>query len=453
MRLLAALLSLALPAPARASIFSDIRPGARAMGMGTAYTAVADDLFGMYHNPAGQAGGGFTQIGGTLGRALSPDGLATYTAAAYTRPLPFLPGAVIGASYFGLDQTGVEAERNQFLVHFSKSVSIPQLRLRRPVKAGVNGKILQNKPGRGKGNKVGVGFDAGLILESGENLTVGAALIDVVAGTNAPAPTFGLGAAYRVLRRVTLTGDFRTRPHLTEFFPGVEVDLYQRLLRLRAGKGLQLDHPSVLALGVGANFSPVEVDFAASIPFGGLNRRAGGFELTLSYRFGAPPFYGRFVGSAAREAEALRSEILELEGRRDRLQSEVRGARTEQAAAEGQARAQEDRLRSLREQVDALERSLELQRYEAERARPAPASPPPAPRARPAPKPRKAAPVRPRLPARHTVRPGDTLRSLAEKYYGDASLWELIYRANPEKVERGVPVEGAALVIPAPRGR
>ena len=43
---------------------------------------------------------------------------------------------------------------------------------------------------------------------------------------------------------------------------------------------------------------------------------------------------------------------------------------------------------------------------------------------------------------------GDTLRGLAEKYYGDPNLWNKIYEANPEKMIRGIPKEGTELIIP-----
>jgi nucleoid-associated protein YgaU len=53
-------------------------------------------------------------------------------------------------------------------------------------------------------------------------------------------------------------------------------------------------------------------------------------------------------------------------------------------------------------------------------------------------------------PRQHQVKPGDTLRSIAEYYYHDAGLWEQIYEANRDKVERGLPREGAVLTIPQP---
>ena len=54
------------------------------------------------------------------------------------------------------------------------------------------------------------------------------------------------------------------------------------------------------------------------------------------------------------------------------------------------------------------------------------------------------------MPRRHQVRPGDTLRSIAEYYYHDAGLWEQIYEANRDKVDRGLPREGSVLSIPEP---
>jgi len=60
-------------------------------------------------------------------------------------------------------------------------------------------------------------------------------------------------------------------------------------------------------------------------------------------------------------------------------------------------------------------------------------------------------PAAPSWPKRHTVVAGDTLRALAAKYYGDPNLWETIYDANPDAVDRGLPLEGSVLTIPAPK--
>ena len=49
----------------------------------------------------------------------------------------------------------------------------------------------------------------------------------------------------------------------------------------------------------------------------------------------------------------------------------------------------------------------------------------------------------------HTVQKGDTLYSLARRYYGDGKLWTKILEANRDKIksETAVPI-GAVLTIP-----
>ena len=75
----ALLLVLALAVPdAGAVAYNDVLPGARAMGMGTAYSAIADDAFGLLYNPAGTANTPYVQGAGTMGRMLSPKGPLSY---------------------------------------------------------------------------------------------------------------------------------------------------------------------------------------------------------------------------------------------------------------------------------------------------------------------------------------------------------------------------------------
>ncbi|MBI5202127.1 MAG: LysM peptidoglycan-binding domain-containing protein, partial [Elusimicrobia bacterium] len=116
---------------------------------------------------------------------------------------------------------------------------------------------------------------------------------------------------------------------------------------------------------------------------------------------------------------------------------------------DGQLRSMESRARSLQEQLRSLEVKVDEKKYELDA--PKKAAPPPAP----TPAPKAYVPPKPPLapwPHKHTVLAGDTLRSIAAQHYGDASLWELIYTANPEKIDRGLPREGEVLVVPAPGG-
>lgn len=447
---LAILAGLLASSPARGAGLSDLLPGARPAGMGFAYTAVSDDVWGMFYNPAGLAKTPFPTAGMSLGRQLSPVGPVNSHAWGYARPLPIRPGAMVGAGWYGLTQSG-GGSKNELLLHYSDQFTIPRLLITKPFSAGANFKIAQ-VDSRQDPNTVSPALDAGALFEAPNDLRLGVALTDLAPMLKVPAPSINFGSAWTWKRRVLLSADLRMRPGLTQFFPGVEVSFFQRLLKVRAGKGMPLDGVNQLALGLGVDFSPLVLDFSMSVPSGGWNRSGGAYHLGAQWRFGAPDFTGRFVGTAARRAEDLRSEISELERRRLDAESAARATEADKESLEGQLRAEEERLRRLQEDSRRLETDLERRRYDLghpppEEVKPAP-PPPPRPAAKPAPK--RAAPS---FPLRHLVRPGDTLRRLAELYYGDGALWEQIYDANPEKVERGLPVEGTTLTVPAPRRR
>ena len=212
------------------------------------------------------------------------------------------------------------------------------------------------------------------------------------------------------------------------------MSFYQGLLKARMGKGVPLHGVSQVALGAGVNFAPVIVDFAMSVPWNGIIRSGGACQMSVQYRFDAPPFYGRFVGSAARQAEDLKSELMQLDDRRRTLDAQVTAAQASKDSVDGQLRSMEGRARVLQEELRSLEIKVDEKRYELH-----------APEKAAAPK-HSLAPY----PRNHRVAAGETLRSIASQEYGDPSLWELIYQSNPDKIDRGLPREGEVLLIPAP---
>ena len=85
---------------------------------------------------------------------------------------------------------------------------------------------------------------------------------------------------------------------------------------------------------------------------------------------------------------------------------------------------------------------------------PAVSAPAAAPAPKPAPKAAAATAAEDAAPKVHIARDGDTLWSLAEKYYGNGHLWVRILKANPLLKNGGNALPpGLHLVIPAPNSR
>lgn len=444
-RALAFLLALALTAPDVGAVaFNDVLPGARAMGMGSAYSAIADDAFGLFYNPAGTANTPYVQGAGTVGRMLSPKGLLSFAAGAYLRPYEPITTATIGAAYH-LERQRNGGDIDSLLLNYGQEYRVRAIPLSKPLKIGANVKIVNSDAGDGGNGKFGLGFDAGVIVRSNMGLSAGLVFSDLVTALAYPRPGITLATAYTWDRRWTLAGDFRVRGGLAEFYPGVEASFQQGLLRVRAGKGLTLDGVGTLSFGIGLNFSPMILDVAMSLPPTGINRQGGGYQAGFSYRFGAPSFTGQFVGQAAAQAETLRTDLSNLEQKQKTMSQQAGTAESNKEAAESQLRELEKKVIEAQDEYRALlKRNDELDYRAAEKAAGLIGKPKPVVvrvRARPAP---------PAWPKRHVVKAGETLRTMAKEYYGDPNQWEKIYDANREKVERGLPSEGASIVIPSP---
>lgn len=431
---------------ARAANYTDLLPGTKAAGMGMAFVSIADDPYALFYNPAGLANSPYTQTSATAGRMLSPVGKLAFSALAYTRPFDLVKSATLGGAYLAQRQID-SGDKDIVLFHYSQEFKVPELFLTKPLKVGGNFKVINAEQGAGAG--FGFGFDVGVLARSAMGLSGGFTLSDLSSNVGLPRPMIGMGVSYLWRRWLTVAGDFRIRSNLTEFYPGIEASFFQGLLKVRGGRALKLDYVESVALGLGINFSPVIIDIAMSLPWSGVQRDSGGYQFSFTYKFGAPPFAGNFVGMAATQAEKLKEDILRLEDKKTALKAQAGAAETNRESGQGEVRALEERIKALQDDYGKLlrrkeETAYELSSDEFELKRKMAPKTPPKPAPKPAPKPVI------RWPRQHTVEGGDTLRSIANQYYNDPNLWERIYDANKDKIDRGMPQEGSVLTIPQP---
>ncbi|MEK7384445.1 MAG: hypothetical protein AAB262_14310, partial [Elusimicrobiota bacterium] len=235
--------------PAGAVGFNDILPDARAMGMGHAYAAIADDAYGMFYNPAGPANTPYTQAAVSLGRVLSPIGTLTSVSGAYARPYEPINTATIGVGYSMVRQSN-GSDMDTVLFNFAQEIKVLKLPLSKPLKVGGNFKFVNVDRGRTKGGKFGLGFDVGALARTHMGLSLGAALTDLTSDVGVPRGGLVVGGGYTWKKRVTFAGDIRVKGGLAEFHPGIEATFLQGLLRLRGGRGLNLDGISTVAFGL-----------------------------------------------------------------------------------------------------------------------------------------------------------------------------------------------------------
>lgn len=423
--MLAALLS---PAWAAASDFTFAKPCARANAMGTAFSTVSEDACAVFYNPANLTTLTNLEVRLETARRLVPGAPEGEVSLAYIRPVPDAEDKVAGLGYYSVRQRGGLAMDSMV---FSVGNRTTIKYLQKPLYYGGGLKLVSL---RGEKSHLGLGFEAGALLENNSGLRTALTLSDSVFGLGRSMTTLTLGNSYRV-KNTLLLADLRSRGSYSEVFLGVEHTVMNGLMQARAGKGLALGGGEFLALGLGVNTLPWTIDFAWSMPWGGYNEGYGYYGFNVGYRFGSQTFSEKLVGDAAREVEDLRAQLDDLRAQRTNLESAVSVSKVNKSMAETDLTMMQTRMRELQDNIKELELQALEALYKKENPKPPKRYVPPAPE---------------RWPKLHKVAAGETLRSLASKYYGNPNLWERLYRANEKHVSKGLPVEGSVFTIPAP---
>ncbi|MBI4370049.1 MAG: LysM peptidoglycan-binding domain-containing protein [Elusimicrobia bacterium] len=417
----------------RALTFDDLVAGAQAGGLGGSFVALAEGPQSLYVNPAGLSDLNIPHFYGGFGHYYSVP--ASNYHFSYLKPM--YQGIVIGGGWQGSDSLVKKFDRF-YLTWAEQSIfpGIPKEEQRFSWGMSLRALSLRERPGPNDSfdSAVGFGLDAGAKLEFPRSKTqFGASVIGIDSlMSKVQGPALNLGALQR-FGAVSGMIDFRMRRELATFYPAVQVELFKGLGFLRAGRGLRLGELRTVSIGFGTAFSPVIIDTALVLPYEGFHRKEGAVMVSVGYALGGRHFYERFVGRAAVQAQELSQRIIALEQNRKKLAKENKDAETDLKVLREEIRALDERKRS-----DQTERALEEARQEQAQKKAA--------EEEQALKPKPVA----EWPKQHRVIAGDTLRRIAATFYGDPELWELIYKVNSEKIERGLPKIGEVLMIPKP---
>ncbi|MFA5140216.1 MAG: LysM peptidoglycan-binding domain-containing protein [Elusimicrobiota bacterium] len=374
--------------------YDDLGAAARAIGMGNAFVAIADDGQAGYYNPAGLASLPRPELVSSYGRLYMglDDGSSLAAGyAAYAHPLGNERGG-LAVSWSNMSLSGAYQE-DMFRLSYGRDLS-------ESWSAGMSLKWLMLKIGQdeytardpvfdygGKDSVSSVSMDMGTQLRLGENYRLGLALTDL----NRPNIGFSvqervplgfkLGAA-RVGKLLNLASDVSYRDRDLKVFTGVERLLADRFC-VRGGLGIGTRQFANISVGFGLVERFFRVDYAFLYPVSGPSATAGSHRLGLSIPFGKAP-----------------------------------------------------------ERVDRIDMMIMPSGEVVEELTP----PPPPP-----PKPviiRKQAPA-PSGPIRHIVKHGDNLKSLAAQYYGRPEKWVEIYEVNRYSIgPEGELTVGQVLIIP-----
>ncbi len=418
------------PAAAGASDYTFMRPCPRANAMGSAFSTVEGDACAVFYNPANLTTLENLEVRFETGRRLAGEFPAGEAAGAYIRPVPDTENKVAGLGFYSIRQKGgLGLDSLSFSLGDRKTIKY----LQQPLFYGFGVKLVSLRDA--EKSHIGIGVDAGVQLHGSGGLRTSLVLSDLVFGAGKSLAGITLGNSYTV-KKTLLLADLRARGSYSELFLGAEHPLFNGLLQARAGKGVALGGGQYLALGLGVNTLPWTIDMTWSIPWSGYHQNSGYYGLSAAYRFGSETFSEKLVGDASREADDLKNQIDDLRLQKANLDGAVAAGRVNKNIIETDVTLMQSRLRELESNL----KELQIQILEAEYRKDAPKPP----------QKRYSPPPPERWPKYHKAAAGDTLRSVAGKYYGNPSLWELIYDANQKHIFKGAPAEGATLVIPPP---
>ncbi len=450
--------------------FNDLGCGSRPLGMGGAYVALSDDINAIYYNPAGLVRlkkNEFTSSYGRLYVGLDDDSNLGWGFMGYSQPLGNL--GTVGLGYLSFTLLDNYSESTMMLAYGKWLTGRLAL--------GTNVKLLKQKivqdaytaidPVFEYGAKdivQGFSADMGCILNLTKEISVGAAVYNI----NQPDMGFKEESKLKIMTKAGLSYrdetistalDVSLEAGETKVFAGGEKWIFNRNFAIRSGLGIGTREYRNLTLGLGYSFGSLQFDYAFLFPIFGINDTYGSHRASLILRFGAWPINLSPQLEMAPKDVAIQNLKREKEEMIQQHEHETEALILKHSEEIEQLKREMSDFKIYREEKTRIaekqkeeKRRLKL-KQEAERKRAAAAAKKKKERAAKAKAEKKAkkAAVKPKKVGgrtTHKVVKGETLKSIAKKYYGDENKWKIIYETNTDKISRGKPKTGAVLMIP-----
>lgn len=299
--------SISWAGPKTGAAFLKIPVGARAVGMGNAFTAKADDMTAIYWNPGGLAALSRREMGGTHTKLYQD---MSYDFLGYAHPSA--AGTFAGSlAYLSVGKMEGRGETGERLSDFTASDMVFSLAFGRkirpgniPIGAGISVKFIQSRIADSHAETFAVDFGAvyQTVFSNGSGMGIGLAVQNVGPGLkfisqNSPLPlAIVTGLSYNLPAGSALALDVKYEPRdrKTTISVGTEYFLFSSVclrtgylaniaggLRYKSDSKKFLEQFKGLGAGVGLRFSPFSFDYSFA-PFGELGDAQ---RVSLSARF------------------------------------------------------------------------------------------------------------------------------------------------------------------------
>ncbi len=477
--------------------FEQIGAGARGVGMGNAFSALADDAGAIHYNVAGLAQIRRSEVTAGYGKlyaGLKDDSSLGQGFAAAAQPLSQGRYGTLGAGWLSLSLAGAYRE-DTIMLSYGKETFLNGLML------GGSAKILKRSFGsdpytqadplfqRYGQNTSNYSFDFGALYRPGPSYSFAFAVKDLnqpdvaLAGGEKLPLEIRTGFGYHQ-RQFSFDADLSKKDKDVNVSMGLEKTLAS-VIALRAGVTVGSRNKREIGTGMGYKNQHFSLDYAFVFPLSGVESTAGSHRFSLTVKFGKPsekagwefaPEDAAAAGEVnelleqkSSQINALEKELEELKElnqsgkvesnwtrqRIEQLEKKVRGQENKDVEAM-KGRMVESKLEAqkMKRQIELLEERLQKlsaeQRKKAPKAEPArPATPAAAPGATAVDSQTGPDQTRPSTPRVYTVQDGDTLQSISYKLFNSETRWVEIYELNADRIERGGTVRsGQTLILP-----